>query len=112
MAPEMPARRTPPSGPDDTYILVANQNGKLLERLDVDYTTNTYTLNPDATLNLATCITPNGVACQVDSVRPDTAPICPIIDASGRLASLPCAVVGCSWWIRPRRLWPSWRSMT
>ena len=71
--------------PDDTYILVANQNGKLLERLDVDYTTNTYTLNPAATLNLATCTTPNGVACQVDGVRPDTAPICPIIDASGRL---------------------------
>jgi hypothetical protein len=67
---------------DDTYILVANQNGKLLERIDTDYTTNTFTLNLSATLNLATCTTPNGIACQAAGIRPDNAPICPIIDRS------------------------------
>lgn len=71
--------------PDDTYILVANQNGKLLERIDVDYRINTYTLNTAATLNLATCATPNGVPCQEPGIRPDNAPICPIIDTSSRL---------------------------
>ena len=98
--------------PDDTYILVANQNGKLLERLDVDYTTNTYTLNPAARLNLATCTTPNGVACEMAGVRPDTAPICPIIDASGRLGFITLRDGGLFVVIRPRRLWPWWRSMT
>ena len=98
--------------PDDTYILVANQNGKLLERLDVNYTTNTYTLNPDATPNLAECITPNGVACQVDSVRPDTAPICPIIDASGRLGFITLRGGGLFVVDPTQTPWPSWRSMT
>jgi hypothetical protein len=71
--------------PDDTYILVANQNGKLLERIEADYTTNTYTLNAAATLDLALCTTPNGVACELAGVRPDNAPICPIIDSSSNL---------------------------
>ena len=69
--------------PDDSYILVANQNGKLLERIDVvDYETNTFVLNPAATINLATCTTPNGVQCELAGVRPNNAPICPIIDSS------------------------------
>ncbi|HSF33806.1 MAG TPA: hypothetical protein VLK82_25505 [Candidatus Tectomicrobia bacterium] len=78
--------------PDDTYILVANQNGKLLERIDSDYVTDTYTLNAAATLNLADavgafakCVTPNGVDCQLAGVRPDNAPICPIVDSSSTL---------------------------
>lgn len=68
--------------PDDSYILVANQNGKLLERIDTDYDTDTFTLNPAATINLATCITPSGVACEGAGVRPNNVPICPIIDSS------------------------------
>jgi hypothetical protein len=68
--------------PDDSYILVANQNGKLLERIDSDYETNTFVLNPAATINLATCTTPNGIACELAGVRPNNAPICPIIDSS------------------------------
>jgi hypothetical protein len=71
--------------PDDSYILVANQNGKLLERIDANFTTNTFTLNPVATINLAACTTPNGVACELAGVRPDNAPICPIIDSSSTL---------------------------
>jgi hypothetical protein len=49
--------------PDGTYVLLANQNGKLLERINTDYSTNTFTLDPAATIDLANCITPNGVAC-------------------------------------------------
>ncbi|HEX9705609.1 MAG TPA: hypothetical protein VGA20_10210 [Gemmatimonadales bacterium] len=70
---------------DDSHILVANQNGKLLERIESDYATNTFTLNQAATLNLATCVTPNGVACELAGVRPDNAPICPIVDRSSTL---------------------------
>ena len=72
--------------PDDSYILVANQNGKLLERIAPDYATNTYTLEPAATLDLAGCTTPNGVACQEPALRPDNAPICPLLDAAGDLS--------------------------
>ena len=31
--------------PDESYIAVANQNGKLFERIETDYATDTYTLN-------------------------------------------------------------------
>lgn len=72
--------------PDGSYILVANQNGKLLERIDADFATNTFSLNATATLDLANGATPNGVARQLAGVRPDNAPICPIIDSSSRLA--------------------------
>ena len=70
--------------PDESYIAVANQNGKLFERIDTDYATNTFVLNPDALINLATCTTPNGIPCQDSTIRPDNAPICPIIDATSR----------------------------
>lgn len=70
---------------DDSYILVANQNGKLLERIDTNYQNNLFTLNPAATLNLATCTTPNGNACEQTEVRPDNAPICPMLNSSSNL---------------------------
>lgn len=63
--------------PDDRHILVANQNGKLLERIDTDYTTNTYVHATAATIDLAGCTTPNGFPCQDPVLRPDNAPICP-----------------------------------
>ncbi|MGQ0650148.1 MAG: hypothetical protein ACT4P7_21565 [Gemmatimonadaceae bacterium] len=63
--------------PDDRHILVANQNGKLLERIDTDYTTNSYVHATAATIDLATCTTPNGFPCQDPVLRPDNAPICP-----------------------------------
>jgi hypothetical protein len=71
--------------PDGTSVIVANQNGKLLQRIVTDYATNTFALDAAATLDLATCITPNGVLCQHPVLRPDNAPICPILDTSGRL---------------------------
>jgi hypothetical protein len=42
-------------------------------------------LDPGATIDLVNCTTPNGVACQLADVRPDNAPICPIIESTGVL---------------------------
>jgi hypothetical protein len=70
--------------PDESYIAVANQNGKLFERIDTDYATNTFQLNTQAVINLATCMTPNGMPCQDLALRPDNAPICPVIEATSR----------------------------
>jgi hypothetical protein len=70
--------------PDETYVAVANQNGKLYERINTDYKTNTFVLDHAAKIDLATCTTPNGLPCQ-SSIRPDNAPICPIIDSTSVL---------------------------
>ena len=72
--------------PDGSYILVANQNGKRLERIDSDFGSNRYTHNLEATLDLATCETPAGKPCQAPGLRPDNAPICPVLSAAGDLA--------------------------
>ncbi|WP_437535129.1 hypothetical protein WME79_12845 [Sorangium sp. So ce726] len=69
--------------PDDSYILVANQNGKRIERIATDYAAGTFAWQPDATLDLARCTAPSGDPCQFPGIRPDNAPICPIIDATG-----------------------------
>ena len=61
--------------PDGTYVTVANQNGKLFERIRTDYATNTFVHDTAATLDLATCTTPNGLACQDDrTCGPTTRP--------------------------------------
>ena len=70
--------------PDQKYIAVANQNGKLFERINTDYETNTFVLDTAAGINLATCTTPNGYACQDPTLRPDNAPICPIVESTSR----------------------------
>lgn len=70
--------------PDEQYVVVANQNGKLLQRIATDYAANTFTLDAAATLDLAGCATPNGVGCEDPTLRPDNAPICPVIDATSR----------------------------
>ena len=77
--------------PDGRYVVVANQNGKLLQRISTDYASDTFTLDNGATLDLATCRTPSGALCQDDGVtqvgvRPDNAPICPVVDSGSRLA--------------------------
>jgi hypothetical protein len=64
---------------DDAAVLIANQNGKLLERITTNYATNAFVHDTAATLNLATCATPNGILCQLDLVRPDNAPICAFV---------------------------------
>jgi len=73
------------ASPDDQYVFVANQNGKLFQRITTDYGTNTFGLDNAATLNLAACTTPNGVPCESPGIRPDNAPICPAIDGTSRL---------------------------
>jgi DNA-binding beta-propeller fold protein YncE len=70
--------------PDETYIAVANQNGKLFERIDTDYASNTFTLNAAAMIDLANCTTPNGILCEGAGIRPDNAPICPIVEATSQ----------------------------
>lgn len=70
--------------PDETYVTVANQNGKLFERILTDYATNTFVHDTAATLNLATCMTPNGLPCEGPLLRPDNAPICPIPESTSR----------------------------
>ena len=72
--------------PDGSYVLVANQNGKRLERIDTDYSANRFEHNPAATLDLAECTAPAGNPCEGAATRPDNAPICPVIDSSGDLA--------------------------
>jgi hypothetical protein len=69
--------------PDDSYVLVANQNGKKFERIATDYSTNVFAQEPAATLDLANCTTPNGLPCQDPVLRPDNAPICPFVPDSG-----------------------------
>lgn len=69
---------------DQSYVVVANQNGKLLQRITTNYATNTFALDGAATLDVATCTTPSGAACQDPVMRPDNAPICPVIDATSR----------------------------
>ena len=71
--------------PDGSYVVVANQNGKLLQRIRTDYATNTFTLEPAATLDLANGTTPAGALRQDPVLRPDNAPICPLIDSASRL---------------------------
>ncbi|MFI6742828.1 hypothetical protein ACIBI9_58905 [Nonomuraea sp. NPDC050451] len=64
---------------DDRYLVVANQNGKKLERIRTDYAAGAFTQEPAATLDLAGCTTPSSAPCQSPGVRPDNAPICPFI---------------------------------
>lgn len=81
---------------DGAAVIVANQNGKLLERIDYDRATDTFAHNTAATLNLVTCVTPSGQPCQTNTPvndgdpgflgphnRPDNAPICPVTTEKG-----------------------------
>ena len=70
--------------PDETYVSVANQNGKLFERINTDYATDSFVLDIGAGIDLANCTTPNGAPCQDVVLRPDNAPICPVIDSTSR----------------------------
>jgi hypothetical protein len=69
---------------DDAFAIVANQGGKLLQRIATDYEANTFTLENTATIDLATCTTPSGAPCEDPALRPDNAPICPVLESSNR----------------------------
>jgi DNA-binding beta-propeller fold protein YncE len=70
--------------PDGTYVVVANQNGKQVHRIATDYRRNSFTLEPDATLDLANGTTPSQALRQDPLLRPDNAPVCPLVDPSSR----------------------------
>jgi hypothetical protein len=72
--------------PDDAMVLVANQNGKLVERIATDYAAESFVHETNATLDLAGCTTPNGFACQDPALRPDNAPICPFVPSDNGAA--------------------------
>ncbi len=76
---------------DETFVVVANQNGRLLQRINTNYQTNTFTLDNAAQINLATCTTPSGAPCQDAVLRPDARPICPVIDRCDRFAFITLA---------------------
>ena len=63
--------------PDQRHLIVANQNGKKLQRIATDYRNEIFRLEDEAEIDLAGCTTPSGAACQDPVLRPDNAPICP-----------------------------------
>ena len=69
--------------PDQRHLIVANQNGKKLQRIATDYANGSFRLEDDAEIDLATCKTPSGKYCQDAELRPDTAPICPRTTSDG-----------------------------
>jgi DNA-binding beta-propeller fold protein YncE len=75
--------------PDGRYVLVANQNGKLLQRILTNYALNQFALDGTATIDLAHCRTPSGALCEDPALRPDNAPIFARTDHRGRLGFVP-----------------------
>ena len=69
--------------PDGRFVLVANQNGKRLERITVDYDSAVFAADSAALLDLATCTTPAGEPCEAPQLRPDNAPVCPYMSRGG-----------------------------
>jgi hypothetical protein len=57
--------------PDQRHLIVANQNGKKLQRIRTEYRNETFVLEDAATIDLAACTTPSGAACQDPNLRPD-----------------------------------------
>jgi hypothetical protein len=75
--------------PDGRYVLVANLNGKLLQRILTNYALNQFALDGAATLDLARCRTPSGALCEDPALRPNNAPIFTRTDHRGRLGFVP-----------------------
>jgi DNA-binding beta-propeller fold protein YncE len=71
--------------PDQSQLIVANQNDKKLSRIATDWNADEYELEQAATLDLANGTTPSGAPRQSPGVRPDNAPICPRTDDQGRV---------------------------
>ena len=71
---------------DERYVVVANLAGKQVHRIRTDYAAGTFELEPDATINLAAGTTPSGALREDPTLRPDNAPVCPIVDGTSRFA--------------------------
>jgi hypothetical protein len=76
--------------PDGRHIIVANQNGRQVERISADWGARSFAQEPEATLKLYEGQTPSGAPRQAPGVRPDNAPICvrPTSDGSLTFVSL------------------------
>ena len=70
--------------PDQSIVVVADQNGKKLHRIRTDYQANSFTIEPAAMLDLAVGTTPSGALRQDPVLRPDNAPICIAVDSTSR----------------------------
>ena len=70
--------------PNERYVVVANLAGKLLHRIAADFDTGTFALEPAATIDLASGTTPSGALRQDPALRPDNAPVCPIVESRSR----------------------------
>ena len=70
--------------PNQRHLIVANQNGKQLQRIRTDYRREIFTLEPSATIDLAACTTPSGAACQDPTLRPTTRRSAPAPPATAR----------------------------
>lgn len=79
--------------PDGSYVVVANQAGKKLQRINTDADgdgvpyggPDDLALDDAATLDLAACTTPNGAPCEDPALRPNNTVICPVVDSTSRL---------------------------
>ena len=69
--------------PDQRHLIVANQNGKKLQRIATDYANENFRLEDGAEIDLAACKTPSGEDCQDPKLRPDNAPVCPRVTRDG-----------------------------
>ena len=70
------------TSPDNSFIVSAGQNQKDLVRLKVDFPGKTLVI--DDIMNLDVGTTPSGAPKQAAGIRPDNAPICPIVDDGSR----------------------------
>lgn len=71
--------------PDQRYLILANQNGKKLERIRTDWQKDDFELEAGAQLSLYEGTTPSGALKQDPALRPDNAPICPRTTDDGAL---------------------------
>lgn len=71
---------------DGRYIVVSNQNGKLVERIRADWDARSFAWEPGARLSLFEGTTPSGAPRQDSVLRPDNAPICTRTTRDNRFA--------------------------
>lgn len=72
--------------PDESYILVANQNGKRVQRIRTNYAANAFALDAAATLDLVVGTTPSGAPKEAPGIRPDNAPVLALPSEDSSLA--------------------------
>ena len=84
--------------PDETYIAVANQNGKLFERINTDYATDTFVLDIGGGHQSGQLHDPR-MACRARRRRcgPTTLRSARSSTRPAAIRSSPCAAAACSW---------------